>query len=80
MTSNSEKITAFIIIELHFSEGIRQAVSQSVENCVQILAALKILLGLDSTFTNTGVLPRCSEVIVRLVFGQCFFVRKYKPP
>jgi len=36
-TSNSEKIkpVALAIVELHESEGIRQAVSQSVENSVR---------------------------------------------
>ena len=36
-TSNSEKIkpVALAIIEFHLSEGIRQSVSQSVENSVK---------------------------------------------
>ena len=38
VTANSEKIrpVALVVVELRLSEGIRQAVSQSVENSVKL--------------------------------------------
>ena len=53
-TSNSEKIKPIPlpVIELHLSEGIRQAVSQSVENSA-IYKILKFRINLLEAFLET---------------------------